>query len=688
MSKDIVITVPSKDFTASGAGTLRADPDHSNLTVTPGEGSGYIEWKVTLPRAGKWRLRAHMTTAEPRPCTLTVNGAEQAEPILGEVTGSFYAEKLAWFAYGPYDLEQGENLIRIDFTAGHPPLSALELSELGPCSVLSFDGKASYVEVADPFEDDTAFTVSLWAKTGVLDDGASHGLAGKRGDPLGKPAMWLGPAKGALHYESFSPSGEVFAGSIEGFFEKDRWTHVAWVKRGTKYEIYRDGQLVAEREAPPRFYSRRSSYWIGRVDGFWAGEICHVRVFAASRERAEILADMHREVDVADPGLTSCWLFDEGEGTAARDGASRAAHGAIFGATWAESAVPFLEAASRAKAGAAVAFQPIGSPFTDIAAGRQADGRLVVAARGGDGALHLLTQAKPGSAEWAPEQNLAGGFKGRPVLATHADGRLFCAALGMDNQLYSRQQTAPGSADWANFKNHPGCELLEVVAAQNADGRIVLVGRGEDAQLWHTAQAEPDGDTWSAWEALGGALGGPPAATRTAKGRVEVFACGAEGDLWHAWQDTPGANVFRPWHPLGGHVVGAPAIGHNADGRFQVFVRGADGALWFIAQTEPNGLWDRWVSLGTGSSGGVSDPVVVTGADGRLVVFARGEDSAVWSIRQETPGGDFGQWTCFAGEVGPLAAARNADGRIALFAVGAGGVLQQLLEPAPAGGPA
>ncbi|MEZ4300866.1 MAG: LamG-like jellyroll fold domain-containing protein [Polyangiaceae bacterium] len=686
MSKDIVITVPSKDFTASGPGTLKEDPDHSDLTVTPGEGAGYIEWKVTLPVAGKWRLRARMTTAEPRPCSLTLNGAKQAEPILGEVTGSFYAEKLGWFAYGPYDLDAGENLVRLDFEAGHPHLEALEFSELPPCPVLSFDGEKSHVEVADPFEDDTAFSLCLWARTSILDDGRARGLAGKRGDPLGKPSLWLGPSNGALHYEALSPTGEVFSGKVDGFFEKDRWTHVAWVKRGTKFDLYKDGQLVAQGDAPARFYSRRSSYWIGKVDDLWAGQICHVRVFAASRDRAEILSDMHRTVDLTDPALVSCWLFDEGEGTTARDKASRAAHGATMGAAWTESAVPFLEAEAAAKTGSTLGFRAIGGPLTDIAARRSPDGRIVVAGRGEDGALHLLSQSAPSSAEWVAQQNLGGGFKGPPVLALHADGRLLCAAIGVDGQIYSRQQTAPGAAEWATFKDHPGCELLEVVAAENADGRIVLLGRGNDEQLWHTAQTEPNSDTWSAWEAVGGALRGAPAAARTGKGRIEIFACGAEGDLWHAWQDTPGANEFRPWHPLGGHIVGAPAIGLNADGRFQIFAQGADNALWHIAQIEPNGLWGDWVSLGAGSSGAITGPVVVTGADGRLVVFARGADSAAWSIRQATPGGDFEGWTCFAGEVSSIAAALDAGGRVALFAVGPDSQLQQLLERTAGGG--
>lgn len=186
-----------------------------------------------------------MTSDKACPCTLQINGAAQADPILGDVTGSSNADKLTWFAYGPYDFKQGENLVRVTFSTGQPLLKELGFVEIGPSNVLVFDGTTSHIEVGDPFDDDSAFTVSLWARTSVQDDGSTHGLIGKQGDPLGKPALWLGPAKGALCYESFSPTGEKFDGAIDGFFGKDRWIHVSWVERGTKYEFHRDGRLLA-----------------------------------------------------------------------------------------------------------------------------------------------------------------------------------------------------------------------------------------------------------------------------------------------------------------------------------------------------------------------------------------------------------------------------------------------------------
>jgi hypothetical protein len=684
MSIDTTISVLTKDFTAATEGSIRESSEFSNLTLgPPAKPTGFFEWKVNVPRAGTWRVRVLMTSAAERPCSLVINGTSQAAPILGEVTGSWRADKLTWFVYGPYEFQKDENTIRLEYANGVPHLKELAFIEMVPDSVLAFNGTSHYVEVADPFEDDTAFTVTLWAKTHVLDDGATHGLLGKQGEPYSKPALWLGPTNGSLHYESSSPSGERFAGAIDDFFEKDKWTHVAWVKRGTKYEFYRDGQLIAEKPAPARFYSRRSSYWIGRCEAFWSGQITMMRVWSIARSVAEIRAGTRGLPSNDELGLVSFWAFDDGQGTAVRDKADRAAHGAIQGATWETSLIPFAADSGIKNTDLLPTWKSIGGAVTDFTLGKHADGRLIVAARGRDGALHLISQTAPNSTDWLPIQNLGGGIKGPPALATHADGRLFCAAVGMDDLLCSRQQTAPNAETWAAYKHHPGCALSAIVAIDNKDGRIGVLGRGKDEQLWYIAQTAPNADIWSDWVPLGGSLGGSPAAVRTATDRIEVFARGNEGDLWHTWQDTAGSAAFRPWHPLGGDVEDAPALATNADGRFQVFARGTDDTLWHIAQKAPNGLWDKWLSLGKGGTGGVSAPVAVVDATGRVAVFVRGKDFSLWSIRQTTPGSHFGEWMYLAEIVGPLGAGCNSDGRLVLFTIGADDTLSYICEKAP-----
>ena len=60
--------------------------------------------------------------------------------------------------------------------------------------VLGFDGIDDYVEVKDPFDNNIAFTISLWMKPSRLSDGGWHGFLGSKiklkswkGDYLHRP---------------------------------------------------------------------------------------------------------------------------------------------------------------------------------------------------------------------------------------------------------------------------------------------------------------------------------------------------------------------------------------------------------------------------------------------------------------------------------------------------------------------
>ncbi|MEM7352154.1 MAG: LamG domain-containing protein, partial [Acidobacteriota bacterium] len=211
----------------------------------------------------------------------------------------------------------------------------------GPQSVLQFDGNG-YVEIQDPFATDTDFTISLWVKPAAVDTGGYHGLLGKEGDWRRKPGLWLAPAQGGLAYDSYSPApaGKRFAETLDEFFDASRWIHLAWVKEGTAYRFYRDGELLASREAPVRVYKKKSSYWIGRVDNFWHGQIAEVSFWSTARSEEEIQAGMHAAPSGEEPLLSGYWPLDEGEGEVANDRSSNANQGTIIGATWAQAELP------------------------------------------------------------------------------------------------------------------------------------------------------------------------------------------------------------------------------------------------------------------------------------------------------------------------------------------------------------
>jgi Tc toxin complex TcA C-terminal TcB-binding domain/Neuraminidase-like domain/Concanavalin A-like lectin/glucanases superfamily/Salmonella virulence plasmid 28.1kDa A protein len=149
----------------------------------------------------------------------------------------------------------------------------------GSRSVLQFDG-ATHIEIADPFENLTDFTIEVWVKPSVINDGKYHGFIGKQ-DPYRKPSMWLAPTDGGLHYWSVSDSGSIFNGTLPNFFTTiNKWVQVTWVKDSTEYKFYRDGQLFATQPAPQTVRTDRTkNYLIGGVDNHWQGQIAKVCIW-------------------------------------------------------------------------------------------------------------------------------------------------------------------------------------------------------------------------------------------------------------------------------------------------------------------------------------------------------------------------------------------------------------------------
>jgi hypothetical protein len=156
----------------------------------------------------------------------------------------------------------------------------------GPC--LRFDGSSSFLAMSDPFTNPAAFTIALWVQAeGLSGDPNPHGLLGKQGDQWRKPSLWW--INGGLRYDSADVRGKGFNGSIPNFFvDPDEWVHIAWVKDGTQYRLYRDAVLITTMAAPATIYTARTDYWIGKVDNFWRGRMAAVRVYGRALSEAEI----------------------------------------------------------------------------------------------------------------------------------------------------------------------------------------------------------------------------------------------------------------------------------------------------------------------------------------------------------------------------------------------------------------
>lgn len=204
------------------------------------------------------------------------------------------------------------------------------------CAFLRFDGK-SWVEVTDPFENPKAFTISFWARPTVL-DGGWHAIMGEHWNSA---RLWMDPS-GQLHYHAYSVKrDEMFDGSLPGFFEKDKWVHIAWVKRDEKYEFYKNGQLVIEKPAPIEIQRTKDLYTIGRIDNFWIGDLAEVRFWNVALHPAEVAAEMSRIPRGDDLRLSRYYPFNENDGSIAFDRTGQV-DGKIVGGTWKREKTPFI----------------------------------------------------------------------------------------------------------------------------------------------------------------------------------------------------------------------------------------------------------------------------------------------------------------------------------------------------------
>ena len=72
-------------------------------------------------------------------------------------------------------------------------------------------------------------------------------------------------------------------------FIRDTWVHIAWVKEGTTYRFYKDGNLVATELNAPEHVQLSERYRIGHNDNYFVGAIDEVSFFDRALSVAEVV---------------------------------------------------------------------------------------------------------------------------------------------------------------------------------------------------------------------------------------------------------------------------------------------------------------------------------------------------------------------------------------------------------------
>ncbi|GDY22561.1 hypothetical protein LBMAG56_39080 [Verrucomicrobiota bacterium] len=189
---------------------------------------------------------------------------------------------------------------------------------------LAVPGNSSAELTRAPFASPTSdFTIEAWVRSQALNDGSFHGILGRQGaggTANRSPSLWQGPDRGALHLDSYSTAGRRFGLQLPGFFEATGvWVHLALVKQGTTYRVYRNGRLFGSGPAPAAVRILPDGFSFGRVDKYFRGHLDDIRIWQTARTETDVRADAYRYLTGREPGLRGAWSCNEADGKLLRD---------------------------------------------------------------------------------------------------------------------------------------------------------------------------------------------------------------------------------------------------------------------------------------------------------------------------------------------------------------------------------
>ncbi|MEN8858592.1 MAG: LamG-like jellyroll fold domain-containing protein, partial [Flavobacteriaceae bacterium] len=180
------------------------------------------------------------------------------------------------------------------------------------------DGSNDFVQLASsPIADGaTDFTIELWIKPDAsnFDDTEYHGFIGYYTGITNtrSPSLWL--KEGKVHLDSYRNSDKQRFDFLtdRALITQDEWTHVAFVKDAEIFRVYLDGELAITTVAPDQVNIEGDSYYIGRVNNYFSGQLDEVRFWNDARTEAEILDLMNVEATGTETGLVAYYDFNHG----------------------------------------------------------------------------------------------------------------------------------------------------------------------------------------------------------------------------------------------------------------------------------------------------------------------------------------------------------------------------------------
>ncbi|MFM6970125.1 MAG: cadherin domain-containing protein [Sediminibacterium sp.] len=185
---------------------------------------------------------------------------------------------------------------------------------------LHFDGLDDYIQIGAqlPLTSNDNFTIEAWVKPSNIDN-QYHGFFGYQIPNLSSanrgPSMWVGP-NGSLHTDSYGGTTR-YDMLVNNIFTANKWTHVAWVKNGTTYIVYKNGVQVDTRTAPASVLIPNQNFWLGKVDNYMQGSLDEIRIWNTARTAQQINDNLGLEFNGNETGLVAYYNFNQGVAGAA-----------------------------------------------------------------------------------------------------------------------------------------------------------------------------------------------------------------------------------------------------------------------------------------------------------------------------------------------------------------------------------
>lgn len=203
---------------------------------------------------------------------------------------------------------------------------------------LQFNGTSQYVTLAGtPFNFNADFTIECWVKLSA--DNTSNIIFATSFD-ANNYAMLIARNDGnGLCFQSAvaSPSATFFMGSAPTISSSEGWTHVALVRSGNNWTIYKNGVSYKTGTNSGTGYPTGNPA-IARLvlfSVFYTGYVDELRVWSYARTTSQIFDNMRQVISSAEIGLTGFWRFEEGTGSVTADSSTGGHAGTLVATpTW------------------------------------------------------------------------------------------------------------------------------------------------------------------------------------------------------------------------------------------------------------------------------------------------------------------------------------------------------------------